>query len=104
MLRDLGHHLKENYEKAKAELKGEARSEARLVLNGHHVPMIQNQLRREGGPAPAQRIPGAYIRMKDGNPMQYADDGSIRHAAGEKPGKAAKKARKKENRRRYANR
>lgn len=105
MLRELGRKFKENLEQARAEIKGEARSQARMILNGRDVPGVAEKMtesRNERGPGTApQAVPGMFIRTKDGNPMAYFDDGSLRHATGFKPGKAARKARKKEMRRRH---
>lgn len=85
--------LKENYKKAKAEFKGEARSQARLVYNGTEIPELAGKLNIGQGRAHA--IPAAFVRMKDGDPMQFYSDGSLRHALGKKPGKAARKEAKR---------
>lgn len=86
--------LKENYQAAKAELKGEARSHARIIKNAVNVPGLATELRK----GPPARIPGAFVRMKDGVPMQFCTDGSIRHAFGKNVSKAAKKRAKKARR------
>jgi len=90
MLRD----LKENYLRARAELKGEARSQARMIKNAVDVPQIASDLR----PGKPEGIAGAFVRMKDGATMQFHTDGSLRHAFGKALTKAAKKRAKKERR------
>lgn len=82
--------LRENYNKAKAELVGKAVSRARLVFNGHHVPGLDVVTGK--GPRVARPIAGAFVRMMDGDPMQYHTDGSLRHAFG-KPDKKERRRR-----------
>lgn len=87
--------LKENYEKEKARLSGEARSEARMILNAKDIPQISGKLE---GTGPAKPIPGVGIRMLDGKPMIFHTDGSLRHAMGRRLMKAERKALKKARR------
>jgi hypothetical protein len=49
------------------------------------------------GPRVARPIAGAYVRMFDGDPMQYFTDGSLRHALG-KPDKVQRRLRIKARR------
>ncbi len=86
MLRELA----DNYRKAKAEIAGQAVSKARLVFNGLHVPGLD--IVKGKGPRVARPIAGAFVRMMDGDPMQYFTDGSLRHALG-KPNKKQRRLR-----------
>jgi hypothetical protein len=81
MLRMFRQHFRE----AKAELQGVAISKARLLPS--QAPVADHT----GPPAPTN----VGVRMRDGAPMRYFTDGSIRHATGFKPGKAARKAAKR---------
>jgi hypothetical protein len=73
----------EKYRQAKARLQGKAISVARRVKTAKET--IKSSLR----PGPPRPVAGAYVRMLDGRPMQFYTDGSLRHALGAKPGKAA---------------
>ena len=88
------HELKENYDKAKAELKGEARSVARIIKPFAAFGTVRTVT--DCAPVP---VKGAVVRMLDGKPMVFYGDGSIRHITGHKPGKAARKALKRERQR-----
>lgn len=79
--------LKDNVKREK----GEAVSYARRLKPLAEVAKVESP---NGAPAPT----GIAVRMLDGNPMVYFNDGSLRHATGHKPGKAARKARKKARR------
>lgn len=86
--------LRDNFNKAKQELAGKAVSRARIVFNGHGTSLAMSH---QKGPRVARPIAGAFIRMLDGDPMQYYDDGSIRHALG-KPDKKQRRLRIKTRR------
>lgn len=81
--------LGQNIREAKAELDGKALSRARRIK-----PLSEIQALRPGKPVPTAIL----MRMKDGDPMRYFSDGSLRHATGFKPGKAARKALKRQRR------
>lgn len=90
--------FKKNYRAVKAENEGKAVSVARLIKNLRDIiELAGHQVKRKKGdpPRPARPIPGAYVRMLDGRPMQFFTDGSLRHVAGRKPGKAKRKALKR---------
>jgi hypothetical protein len=87
--------LRDNYRKAKAQIDGKAMSAARLVYNGLHVPGLDIVTGK--GPRVARPIAGAFVRMMDGDPMQYFTDGSLRHALG-KPDKKQRRLRIKARR------
>lgn len=89
--------LKENFEAEKARLRGEARSQARLVKLPRDIEGLMPSEPRPAGPA--QAIAGAFVRMKDGSTMQAWSDGSWRYAVGKPLAKAAKKRAKKLRRR-----
>lgn len=93
--------LRDNYRIAKAEIAGQALSRARLVFNGHHVPGLN--MITGTGPRVAKPIAGSFIRMMDGDPMQYYTDGSLRHALG-KPDKVQRRLRIKARRKMAADR
>lgn len=93
--------FKNQFDKAKAELKGEARSHARLVKNAVDIPEVAKRLNGHNSQVRAVRAPqptGAAVRMLDGKPMMFFDDGSIRHALGKRVTKAARKALKRAKR------
>lgn len=94
--------FKEKLAEVKAELKGEARSRARMVKQAKDVPELAERLNGAKGVAyvgAPRPIAGATIRMVDGKRMTFFNDGSLRHAHGVKPGKAARKALKRMRRR-----
>lgn len=83
--------VKENYLRITAEQKGQAVAQARRIKCAVDIHEVAIRLKR-GRP---EEIAGAGIRMKDGIPMVFYTDGSLRHATGFKPGKAARKALKR---------
>ena len=90
--------LKNNYVRAKAELKGEALSHARRILPAQDIPSVANKLAGTNGhhqPGAPQAIRTTGVRMLDGKPMVFFTDGSLRHALGRKTTKAARKALKR---------
>lgn len=90
-LTGIGRELRENYDREKARIKGEARSQARMVKAAKDIEGIAESLTS----GPAKPIQGAGVRMKDGKPMVFHTDGSLRHAHGRAIGKAARKLLKK---------
>lgn len=86
--------VKSNYDHAKADLEGKAVSQARRIKPLREFVKITGEEpvgpRR---PEPTKNL----IRTKDGHPMVFYDDGSLRHALG-RPGKKARKAVKKARR------
>lgn len=107
--------FREKLDEVKAEQKGEARSHARLVKQAQAIPELcdTQEITVEGKTFSVQhlkkRAPGAAqptkvgVRMLDGKPMVFFNDGSIRHAMGVKPGKAARKAMKRFRRQQNVN-
>lgn len=88
--------FKDNYERAKADLKGEARSHARRIKTAAEIPEVGDHLSRklQGAPQPTK----VAVRMLDGKPMMFYTDGSLRHALGKRITKAARKALKRAKR------
>lgn len=86
--------LRKNYKEAKANLSGQAVSRARRIKPLAEIVGANFAAVKDGPVRPTS----AQVRMIDGEPMRYFTDGSLRHATGYKPGKAARKARKKANR------
>lgn len=102
--------FREQLRRARAEMKGEGRSRAVLIKQAMDIPEIRDRIataetvkvgdkdvtvyrmNRVGPPRP---IRGALVRDVDGAPKIFFDDGSLRHATGHKPGKAARKAIKR---------
>lgn len=91
MLGELASHLKENFRKEQARRKGLALSQARMVKRAADVEGLSDLL-KPGAPRP---ITSGAVRMLDGKVMVFHTDGSLRHATGMKPGKAARKALKR---------
>jgi hypothetical protein len=89
--------LKENIAREKAHLQGKGYSEARMIKNAIDIPEIAKHLNGANGAAP-RAIAGAVVRMKDGKPMVFHTDGSLRHAVGRKTTKAARKELKRARR------
>lgn len=88
--------LKEQTAKARAELKGEGRSVARMIKQARDIPRLAKVLEEHTGHGPRKVRPtDVNIRMADGKPMTFQSDGSLRHMLGSKPGKAARKALKR---------
>lgn len=86
--------FREQWRRARAELQGVARSQAVMIKQAKDVPELEASLRERGKvPRP---IPGATVRMRDGKLMIFYTDGSLRHYHGVKPGKAARKAIKRQ--------
>lgn len=88
--------LKQKYREEKAHLKGEGISHARMVKQAKDIPEIAEKL--AVGSGPAQAIKGANITMKDGQPMAFFSDGSLRNLYGAKPeisGRQFRKLRKR---------
>lgn len=73
-----------------------AQSQARLLKAGVDIPAICKAMKERDKHAPS-RATDVGIRMKDGMPMQFYNDGSLRHMFG-KPGKAGRRALKKARR------
>lgn len=92
MLGQLASNLKENFRREVARRKGEARSEARMVKAARDVDGLREHLKNVPLATP---IAGGAVRMLDGKVMVFHTDGSLRHAGGFKPGKAARKALKR---------
>lgn len=84
--------LTKNYREAKAELKGEAISKAVRIKPLEEID--PNALQPNQPARPTQYL----FRRPDGTPVRYWSDGSLRHATGHKPGKAARKALKRARR------
>jgi len=83
--------LKQNFAEAKDHLQGKAHSKARMIKQLQDA--AGDQLRTVTDRAP--RRTRLMIRTLDGHPMMFFDDGSLRHATGHKPGKAARKVLKR---------
>ena len=86
--------LKRHFKEAKAELRGLAISRGRRVKPLSEINSGErDKLAGCGENRPAPTTVG--VRMLDGKPMTFYNDGSIRHAFGKPGRKAAKKARRK---------
>lgn len=81
--------FKQRLRETRAELQGKALSRARMLKP---LSEIRPGARKEGRPEPTD----VHVRMLDGKPMTFHSDGSLRHFFGSKPGKAARKALKKQ--------
>jgi hypothetical protein len=92
--------LAENVRREKAHLEGRGFSEARMIKAAKDIPEVAKKLNgangvtRIGAPQPLK----AGVRMLDGKPMQFFSDGSLRHAAGKRVTKAARKQLKRARR------
>jgi hypothetical protein len=110
--------FRDHYKRAKAEGQGLGKSFARLVKAARDIPgMLQERpLGRKYRPRTPytslknrHRVPvatgilGAFVRMLDKSPMQFFTDGSLRHVLpAMKPGKALRKALKRQRQRQRA--
>lgn len=72
----------------------EPKSQGRLIKQMKDIPEAGDSY-RPGEPA---KPTNAIVTMKDGDPMRFHTDGSLRHAQGRIKGKAARKAFKKARR------
>jgi hypothetical protein len=83
--------LTQKYHEEKARLKGEGISKARMVKQAKYIPEIATALTVNG---PAKPIPGANVKMHDGDPLTFFTDGSLRSSFGAWPDVSPRQRRK----------